>query len=302
MKKTLTPPLRERRVDVREGRQLGVAEFGSTVATATVVWFHGTPGARRQIPQPARRFAADNGVRVIGIDRPGVGWSTPHLYDNLLDFTDDLAVALERLDVDRFSAVGLSGGSPYALACANAFGDRVPSVGILSGVVPSGGQDGIGGGLVGLASALKPVLPLVSEPAGVMLGGLIKVAGRVGPPFLSLYARASPPGDRAVLEDPQHRDMFLDDIINSGRHGMRAAGYDAILFTKYWGFSVRDVACPVTWWHGDSDNIIPLSHGEHIVSLLPNSELRLRPGEGHLGGFAIADEVIQTVLSADGWA
>lgn len=298
MSTRLTPPLRERRVTVRDGRQLGIAEFGTSDASRTVIWFHGTPGARRQIPEPARRFATDNDVRVIGIDRPGVGWSTPHLYGNLVELTDDVAIVLDRLDVERFSPVGLSGGSPYALACAHAFGDRVPSVGILSGVVPSGGDDGIRGGLVGLATFLKPILPTVSAPFGRVLSGVARSAGRIGPPFLSVYARASPPGDRAVLQNPIHRDMFLDDISNSGRHGMVSVGYDAFLFAKYWGFSVRDVDCPVTWWHGDADNIIPLSHGEHIVGLLPQAELRVRPDEGHLGGFAIGDEVVETVLSA----
>lgn len=301
MKTTITPPRYEGRVTVGDQRQLGIAEFGPAGADRTVVWFHGTPGARRQIPQPARRYADEHGVRVIGIDRPGVGLSTPHRYHNLLDFTDDLAIALDRLGVTTFSTVGLSGGAPYALAAAYALADRVPSVGILSGVVPSGGQDGAKGGLVGLASTFKPFLPLMSEPAGVVLGGLAKTAGRLGPVFLSLYARVSPPGDRAVLESPEHRDMFLDDIINSGRHGMRAAGFDAILFTRYWGFSVRDITAPVTWWHGDADNIIPFAHGEHIVALLPNAELIRRPGEGHLGGFAIGDQVLETVLAVDGW-
>jgi pimeloyl-ACP methyl ester carboxylesterase len=90
--------------------------------------------------------------------------------------------------------------------------------------------------------------------------------------------------------------MFLDDILNSGRHGMRAAAYDAILFTRYWGFDVRDIRVPVTWWQGDEDNIVPLSHAEHIVPLIPGAELRIRPGDGHLGGLGIAEEVCDTVL------
>ena len=77
---------------------------------------------------------------------------------------------------------------------------------------------------------------------------------------------------------------------------MRAAAYDAILFTRYWGFSVRDVKQPVTWWQGDDDNIVPLKHAQHIVPLFPNAELRLIPGGGHLAGLAIGDEVLETVL------
>jgi len=61
---------------------------------------------------------------------------------------------------------------------------------------------------------------------------------------------------------------------------------------------VRDIAVPVKWWHGDSDNIVPLSHGEQMVELIPDAELFVRPGESHLGGFAAAEEVLKTLLAA----
>ncbi len=294
---TITPARYEGRVPVRDGRVLGVAEFGPATAKRNVVWFHGTPGARRQIPEAARRIADERGVRIIGIDRPGVGLSTPHLYKNLIDFTDDLEVALERLGIDRFSTVGLSGGAPYALASAHAFPERVPSVGILGGVVPSGGEEGTHGGLVSLATRFKPLLPLMSEPLGALLTTFVRVARPIASPALDLYARFSPEGDRRVLAVPENKEMFIDDLINSGRHSMRAAAYDAILFTRYWGFDVRDLRVPVTWWQGDQDNIVPLAHAEHIVPLIPGAELRVRAGDGHLGGLGIAEEVLDTILT-----
>ncbi len=293
---TITAPRYEGRVAVRDGRLLGVAEFGPPSAEQNVVWFHGTPGARRQVPEAGRRLADERGVRIIGIDRPGVGLSTGHLYRNLLDFTEDLRVLLDRLGIDRFSTVGLSGGAPYALACAHAFGDRVPSVGILGGVVPSGGEEGAGGGLVSLATRFKPLLPLIVEPASGLLTTVVRRTKPLGPTLIDLYGRFAPPGDRAVLALPENKEMFLDDLFNSGRHGMRAALYDAILFTRWWGFSVRDLNVPVTWWQGDEDNIVPLAHAEHIVKIIPGAELRVRHGDGHLGGLGIAKEVLETIL------
>lgn len=293
---TITPPRYEGRVRVRAGRVLGVSEFGPPQADQNVVWFHGTPGARRQVPEPARRLADERGVRIIGIDRPGVGLSTPHLYRNLIDFTDDLRVALDRLGIERFSTVGLSGGAPYALASAYAFGPRVPSVGILGGVVPSGGEEGTHGGLVSLATRLKPLLPLIAEPVGGALTTFMRVARPIASPALELYARFAPPGDRAVLTTPEHKEMFLDDLLNSGRHGMRAAAYDAILFTRAWGFSVRELRAQVVWWQGDQDNIVPLAHAQHIVPLIPGAELRVCPGDGHLGGLGLAEEVVEVIL------
>lgn len=295
---TITPARYEGRVPVRDGRVLGVAEFGPPSSEQNVVWFHGTPGARRQVPEAARRIADERGVRIVGIDRPGVGLSTAHLYHNLVDFTHDLEVALERLGIDRFAAVGLSGGAPYALAAAHTFGPvRVPRVGILGGVVPSGGEEGADGGLVSLATRFKSLLPLLAEPMGSFLTTFIRMAKPVGSQALDLYARFSPPGDRAVLAVPENKEMFIDDITSSGRHGMRAVAFDAVLFTRFWGFYMRDVQQPVTWWQGDEDNIVPLAHAEHAAHLLPDVELRIRKGDGHLGGLGISAEVLDTVLA-----
>lgn len=294
---TITAARHEGRVPVSGGRYLGVAEFGPPTSEQSIVWFHGTPGARRQVPEAARRLADERGVRIVGMDRPGVGLSTPHLYDRLIDFTGDLELALGRLGIDRFATVGLSGGAPYALAAAHAFAGRVPSVGILGGVVPSGGEEGTHGGLVSLATRFKPLLPMLSEPIGSLLTTFVRVARPIASPALDLYARFAPEGDRAVLRCPENKEMFLDDLLNSGRHGMRAVAYDAILFTRYWGFNVRDLRVPVTWWQGDQDNIVPLAHAEHIVKLIPGAELRVRPGDGHLGGLGIAEEVCNTVLA-----
>ena len=53
-------------VRVRAGRKLGIAEFG-TPDGQPIVWLHGTPGARRQVPEEARKLADARGLRIIGI-------------------------------------------------------------------------------------------------------------------------------------------------------------------------------------------------------------------------------------------
>jgi pimeloyl-ACP methyl ester carboxylesterase len=65
-------PKLEGNVAVGEDRQIGFAEFGDPQGRA-VFWLHGTPGARRQIPTEARVYAEEHGIRLIGLDRPGIG-------------------------------------------------------------------------------------------------------------------------------------------------------------------------------------------------------------------------------------
>lgn len=291
----ITPPRFERSVKVRHGRRLGVAEFGPPGGRG-LFWLHGTPGARRQIPEEARQLAEARGLRVIGIDRPGVGLSPPHQYECVADFVPDLELVADQLGVERFSTVGLSGGGPYAMAAAARLPDRVASVGVLGGVVPTVGPDAVSGGLVGLAHQFRYLLPVVGAPAGFALQSFVRLARPIGSQLLELYARVSPPGDREVLLRPEVKAMFLDDLISNGSRGLRSVVHDGILFTREWGFTADDVAVPLTWWHGDADHIVPLAHAEHLVPRIPGATLHVRPGESHLGGMGIADEVVSTVM------
>jgi pimeloyl-ACP methyl ester carboxylesterase len=291
----ITAPRVEGTVTVRDRRKLGFAEFGPAGGRA-VVWLHGTPGARRQIPQAARLAAVDLDVRLLGLDRPGVGLATPHLYDSILDFTVDLEIVLDQLGIDDLAVIGLSGGGPYALAAASAMPDRVRAVGIIGGVAPARGPDAAPGGLVGFANRLAPVLPAMRGAMAVGLHTFVRAMRPVAGRALQAYAAISPAGDRAVLNRPEMQAMFLDDIVGNSRRGIGAPVSDLILFTRDWGFSVRDITVPVRWWHGDADHIVPLAHARHVVGLLPDATLTLRPGESHLGGFDAAEEVLGTLL------
>jgi pimeloyl-ACP methyl ester carboxylesterase len=293
----LTAARHEGTIRVREGRQLGVAEYGP-VDGRPVVWFHGTPGARRQIPDEARLIAGAEGIRIIGVDRPGVGLSTPHLYDHLADLVPDLEIVLDRLGIDRFSVIGLSGGGPYALATAWGLGERVQRVGVLGGVVPSRGELAHGGGLVGFAMHFASLMPVVRRPMALALTQLVRGIRPLGHQALVLYSRVSPEGDRAVLERPEIEAMFLDDLTTNGGRSMQAFVDDAILFTREWGFDPREVQQRVVWWHGDADHIVPFAHAQHLVPLLQDAELRVRHGESHLGGLGAAHEVLQTVVAS----
>jgi pimeloyl-ACP methyl ester carboxylesterase len=292
----ITPPRVEGRVTVRGGRKLSFAEFGP-VGGRPLVWLHGTPGARRQIPEAARLAAEDLGVRIVGVDRPGVGLSTPHRYDSIADFAVDLEIVADQLGFGELAVIGLSGGGPYALGAGYVMADRVKVVGVLGGVVPTVGPDAVPGGLVSLATRLAPVLPVMQVPLTVALNGFVRALKPVASHALDVYARISPEGDRRVFARPEIKAMFIDDLIGNSRRGISAPVYDVLLFTRDWGFSLRDLRVPVRWWHGDADHIVPLAHGRAAVEMLPDAELFIRPGESHLGGFAAAEEVLDTLLA-----
>lgn len=288
-------PALEGTVAVRDDRRLSFAEYGSRRGSA-IVWMHGTPGARRQIPLEARAYAEEHGLRIVGIDRPGIGSSTPHLYADILDWTLDLEILLDTLGIDTLRLIGLSGGGPYVLAAGVAMPERVHGVGILGGVAPTTGEDAVGGGMIQLAVRLAPLLSIARVPLGVALTGAIRLVRPLAGPALDLYAAVQPPGDRKLLARPEFKAMFLDDLLNGSRFQTSAPLTDLVLFTRDWGFTAADVTVPVRWWHGDDDHIVPLAHGQHLVERLPDATLKVIAGESHLGGLGIAHEVLGTLM------
>jgi pimeloyl-ACP methyl ester carboxylesterase len=288
-------PRLEGSVAVRGGRRLSFAEFGAPRGAA-IIWMHGTPGGRRQIPVEARLYAAEHDIRIVGIDRPGIGTSTPHLYADVLDWTGDLEMLADTLAIDTMRVIGLSGGGPYALAAGVAMPDRVHGVGVLGGVAPTKGPDAIRGGLVELAAYAAPLLTLTRVPLGYALAGAIRLVRPLAGPAIDAYAALQPRGDKELLARPEFRAMFLDDLLNGSRFHMSAPLADVILFTRPWGFDAADVHVPVRWWHGDNDHIIPHAHGAHLAARLPDARFKTIHGESHLGGMGVATEVLDELM------
>jgi len=167
---------------------------------------------------------------------------------------------------------------------------------VLGGVAPTRGVDAAAGGIIQLAVRLAPLLAAARVPLGVALTAAIRVVRPLAGTGLDLYAAVQPPGDRTLLARPEFKAMFLDDLLNGSRFQTSAPLSDLVLFTRDWGFSAADVRVPVRWWHGDDDHIVPFAHGRHMVDRLPDATMTVIDGESHLGGLAIAEQVIGTLL------
>ena len=292
----LLPPRFEGACRLRDGRELGYAEFGPDQGRP-ILWFHGTPGACRQIAPVARNASWDRRVRLVAVERPGIGASTPHAYRAVVEFADDVRQLTEALGIERFAVVGLSGGGPYALACAHEMPDHVVAVAVLGGVAPSVGPEAAEGGAASITPFLGPVLRALARPLGAGMRRLVQLIHPLADRATFLFAQLMPPGDQRVFDDPAVRWMFQEDIIHGSRSFMEALFQDVALFGRPWGFEVRNVRVPVHLFYGDADNIVPLQHGEHLARILPNATLNIRPEEGHLGGLGATHEIFEALLA-----
>lgn len=86
-----------------DGRKLGYAEYGSPTGKA-ILYHHGFPGSRLEGAQH-HELCTELGLRMICIDRPGIGWSSPHPSSKLLDWPNDIEYLTEHLGLDSYSVL-----------------------------------------------------------------------------------------------------------------------------------------------------------------------------------------------------
>ncbi len=282
--------------DIGDGRVLGWAEFGHPDGDP-LLWFHGTPGARTQVPPSIHQAALQRGFRIITVERPGTGVSTDHRYHRIAEFGPDIEVLVDDLGLDRFGVVGLSGGGPYTLAVAHHLPDRVVVASLLGGLGPTRGRDAVWSYTRALRF-VAPAFEVLRTPIGSVFAYGLDALAPVADPVFRAYTALLGFADKPVLRDPQFRAMFLQDLLSA--HELRSAAHDMALFSRHWGFNLDDVTPPVVVWQGLADTIVPPSHGHHQASRLPRGELRVRPGEGHFAGFADVTTVLERLREV--WA
>ncbi len=293
---TAPEPRRVGESTVAPGRVLGWAEYGHPDGDP-VLWFHGTPGARKQVPPKVQEAALQRGFRIISVERPGTGSSTNHEYDRILDFAADIEVLADDLELDRFGVIGLSGGGPFTLAVCHEMPDRVVAASLLGGIGPTRGPDAVYS-FTRVLKVFRPVFQAIRTPVGAVFGPLVAALESVGDGALDLFAKLVGGSDQEVLTDPDFKAMFLADLISAG--DLRALAHDIVLFSRHWGFMLADVNTPVVVWQGLSDIIVPESHGHHQAARLGNATLRVRVGEGHFAGFSDVTTVLDSLRET--WA
>lgn len=99
-----------------DGRKICHAEFGCPDGMP-IIFLHGWPGSCLDAAF-FHASAAKHNLRLISPDRPGCGKSDAKPGRTLLEYPDDLVELAAHLDIREFGVLGVSGGGPYAMACA----------------------------------------------------------------------------------------------------------------------------------------------------------------------------------------
>lgn len=259
-----------------DGRTLAYVESGDP-GGAPVFAFHGLPGSRLQ-RHPDESIARRAGARVIHIDRPGFGLSSPQPRRRLADWPHDVAAVADALGLERFAIAGVSGGGPYAAACIAALSPRITRAAIVSGLGPPGSMKGRMTIAARLGFILAPRAAwAIRGPVGVVARWAVRSPGA----FIDLVARHMAPPDRLIFARPEIRAMLAQDLAEAFRQGSLGFAQELALATAPWNLVWRSVACPVSLWHGEDDWLIPHSASLHLAGSIPGAGVYLFPRDGH---------------------
>ena len=216
---------------------------------------------------------------MIAPDRPGIGGTDRRWLRQLADWADDAAAVLDALRVDSAALLGVSGGGPFAAACAARIPARVRSLML---VCPLGLA---GWPTVGMAQGERLSLALATHaPAfgGWSLELLAALARRSPDTFLWLVATSMPDVDIRALQRPGMRESFLTCYIEAFRRGGWGVAQDLRLLTRPWGFDLGSITAPTSIHHGDADTTVPVQHARLYADAIPGARLQIHPGEGHI--------------------
>lgn len=268
-------------VQARDGRTLCLEIAGQKDGQPILV-HSGTPNSRHL----AKNWIEDadhRGIRLICYDRPGYGGSTPQPGHSVADGAKDVEDIAHRLGIERLGVWGLSGGGPYALACAALLPNLVAAAATLGSIAPWGapGLDyfrGMG------EDNVEEIQLYLSDPAQAREKGaqLREESLRVSPDELvESWKTLLSDVDAAVLTG-EFAEFIVRDLRDGLAPGDQGWWDDGVSHMEPWGFDVASIRIPVKVWHGRHDRFVPFQHGQWLAEHIPGAQAELSETDGHL--------------------
>jgi len=281
-----------------DGRKLSYAEFGKPDGHP-VLYCHGSYSARLEPLLVGEEVFRQYGLRVIAVDRPGMGESDFLPNREYTDFTRDIVFLADSLGIEKFSILAISGGGPYAAACAANIPQRISKVVLVSG---SWQID-------------KEAIKAIGSPMNLMwqvalhMPFLLKSVVKIMVKLMSQgpkddYDENSPPTndimpavDQAAMASPERMTIYQKTLMESVKQGVKGAAWDIRMNVRKWDFDPDEIQIPILLFHGGLDRNMPLAQVQQTANQLHNTRLITYPHDGHISTFANhSDEIVKALI------
>ncbi len=280
-----------RTVATRDGRILACLEVGDPRGPL-IIHNHGGPSSRLE----ARLFAssaAKNGLRLVCVDRPGMGRSSLQRSRTYAGWADDLTTIADALGHREFGVTGWSEGGPWALAAA-AYIDpvRLRHVSSIAGGSYGTFGDNWAADRLSKADAIGGYLALKFPPGFRLMYvalGLTAKYFRRG--FADQVRKALNDYDQRILRQPDVEAAFCDTSAECFAQGSGGLVRDSQLLYRSWAFDVSAIERPVHMWQGTEDRLVAASINRTVADRMPGAVWHQVEGAGHFVAVGSGDDV-----------
>lgn len=286
------PPVGETKfVETRDHRKLAYVEFGDP-SWPLVIHNHGGPSSRIE-----GRLLADGatsqGIRLVAVDRPGIGRSNPQHGRTYEGWCDDLVAVADALGCQEFGVSGWSEGGPWPLAAAfyidparlrhvtSIAGGNYGAFGDMWAAKYMDKIDTVGG-LLALHHRLSFHL---------MYEMLALSAVHFRTSYINALIKSVGNYDATLLRDPEIGKTFGDMAAECFSQGSEPLVADSELLYHQWAFDVTKIERPVHMWQGTDDRLVPYPINKQISDRMPGSVWHKVDGAGHLVAVGRAEDI-----------
>lgn len=268
----------EQRIRLADGRWLYFSDSGDPQGHP-VIFMHGIAGSRH-LRHPDDDILMQEGIRLIIPERPGSGDSDAQPDRRIVDWPQDVVALADHLHLQRFSVLGYSAGTSYALAVAGALSARVQAVHIVAAVPPISDMEDL--------RAYNPVFRMTLFIARYTPGLLpavmrvmVKDIRKNVYQYLEKIFSNAPEQDREILANPILRANIATGLRASVQRSEQEIALEVLLTAREWGFDLDKIPMPVHLWYGEKDPLVAPSAAQKLARLLPQAELTFVPAAGH---------------------
>lgn len=238
----LTPPERLGRTRLPDGRSMGWAEWGPESGRPVLLCAESATSRWLGLDSSA---VGRLGVRLITVDRPGLGVSDAAAGWTLEDWTRDVRAFAESRELADMAAIGYSIGAPFALACAAA--------GAVVGASVVSGTDELA----------HPMFEGVLEPEVSMLVRRVADDPALAEKLLAhqtdaetLWEVVTATGnsaDRRIYADPAFDAAYRRALTEGFSQGPAGYARETVVAFGPWPFEPSKITVPVDLWYSEQD-------------------------------------------------
>ncbi|MFG1930912.1 alpha/beta fold hydrolase [Mycobacterium sp. NPDC048908] len=282
---------------LEDGRRLTCLDVGDP-SGPLALHNHGGPSSRLEARLLAES-AAKNRLRLVCIDRPGMGQSSPQKQRSYAGWADDLVAVADHLGYREFGVTGWSEGGPWALAAA-AYIDpaRLRHVSSIAPGSYGAFGDNSAAQYLSRIDALGGALALRFTPGFRLMYAMLGVSAKWFPAsFVKQIRNGVNDYDRELLLRPQIAIDFAESSAECFAHGSDGLVRDAECLYRRWSFDVSAIHRPVHIWQGLDDRLVPDAINKAVADAMPGAVWHPVDGAGHFVAVGAADHIF--AIAAD---